>query len=236
VNATRFLNFAAACIGFVLASAVCAAEPRHVPDTMAQRVLACTGCHGKEGRATPAGYFPRIAGKPAGYLYNQLVNFRDGRRNYPLMVYLVEYLTDDYLREIAQHFASLDLPYPPPQVSAVSTQIAQRGEELVRRGDRARNIPACAECHGENLAGVNPYVPGLLGLSRDYIYGQLGFWKNGERRALAPDCMAKIAAQLTPADVDAVSAWLAGQTIPAGTKPSSGFGAPLPLECGSVRK
>jgi cytochrome c553 len=219
-----------------LATSVHAAEPRRVPDTMAQRVLACTGCHGKEGRATPAGYFPRIAGKPAGYLYNQLTNFRDGRRNYPLMVYLVEYLTDDYLREIAQHFASLDLPYAPPQVSALPPQLAARGEALVRRGNRSRNIPACAECHGDNLVGVNPYVPGLLGLSRDYIYGQLGFWKNGERRAHAPDCMAKIAAQLTPADVEAVSGWLAAQSIPTGAKPGAGFSAPLPLECGSVRK
>ena len=47
---------------------------------MAERVRACTACHGKEGRATSDGYYPRIAGKPAGYLYNQLVNFRDGRR------------------------------------------------------------------------------------------------------------------------------------------------------------
>jgi cytochrome c553 len=236
VNAIAIVSIAAACFGVVLSGTLHAAESRRVPDTMAQRVLACTGCHGKEGRATPAGYFPRIAGKPAGYLYNQLVNFRDGRRNYPLMVYLVEYLTDDYLREIAQHFASLDLPYPPPQSAGLPTQLAARGEELVRRGDRSRNIPACAECHGENLVGVNPYVAGLLGLSRDYIYGQLGFWKNGERRALAPDCMAKIAAQLTPADVDAVSAWLAAQAIPAGAKPASGFSASLPLECGSVRK
>jgi len=163
VNAIRFAHIAGALIGFVVVTPAPAGEPRRVPDTMAQRVLACTGCHGKEGRATPAGYFPRIAGKPAGYLYNQLVNFRDGRRNYPLMVYLVEYLTDDYLREIAQHFASLDLPYPPPQVSGVSAPLAQRGEQLVRRGDRARNIPACAECHGENLVGVNPYVPSSPG-------------------------------------------------------------------------
>ena len=39
---------------------------------MAQRVLACTGCHGPEGRAAADGYYPRIAGKPAGYLFNQL--------------------------------------------------------------------------------------------------------------------------------------------------------------------
>src|SRR3954470_4925361 len=99
----------AACAG-----AADAAQPPAVPDTIAQRVTACTPCHGKEGRATNEGYFPRIAGKPAGYLYNQLLNFRDGRRNYPLMVYLVEHLTDDYLSEIARYFASLDVPYPPP--------------------------------------------------------------------------------------------------------------------------
>ena len=38
-----------------------------VPDTIAQRAAACVACHGREGRATSAGFFPRIAGKPAGY-------------------------------------------------------------------------------------------------------------------------------------------------------------------------
>ena len=76
--------------------------------SMASRVLACTACHGKEGRATPDGYFPRIAGQPAGYLANQLLNFRDGRRSYPQMGYPIEHLTDDYLRAMAEHFAALD--------------------------------------------------------------------------------------------------------------------------------
>ena len=59
-------------------------QPHTVPDTLQQRLLACTACHGKDGRATSQGYFPRIAGKPAGYLYNQLLNFREGRRNAPI--------------------------------------------------------------------------------------------------------------------------------------------------------
>lgn len=62
------------------------AQQVQVPDTLAQRVLACAACHGKEERATIAGYFPRIAGKPAGYLYNQLINFLEGRRQYPLIM------------------------------------------------------------------------------------------------------------------------------------------------------
>ena len=221
---------------FIVTTASAASEPRRVPDTMAQRVLACTGCHGREGRTTPEGYFPRIAGKPAGYLYNQLVNFRDGRRNYPLMVYLVEHLTDEYLREMAQHFAAIDLPYPPPQPVALPAQQQSRAEALVRRGDPARKIPACAECHGQQLLGVEPYVPGLLGLSRDYLYGQLGFWKNGERRAHAPDCMATIASRLTPEDVGAVSAWLAAQPVAKGAKPAAAFATPPSMACGSIAK
>src|SRR5258708_7043206 len=69
----------------------------HVADTIAERVRACTVCHGDEGRATSDGYYPRIAGKPAGYLYNQLVNFRDGRRRNATMTYLVGNLPDSYL-------------------------------------------------------------------------------------------------------------------------------------------
>ena len=97
------------------------------PAAMAPRVLACKVCHGKEGRATPDGYFPRIAGKPAGYLANQLLNFRDGRRSYPQMTYLIEHLTDDYLREMAEHFAALDLPYPPPPAPQAPAAVLEQG-------------------------------------------------------------------------------------------------------------
>src|SRR4249920_3565375 len=87
-------------------AAAATAAPIVFQDTMAQRTLACTSCHGREGRAGPDGYYPRIAGKPAVYLYNQLLHFREGRRHYGLMAGLLETLSDDYLAEIALHFAS----------------------------------------------------------------------------------------------------------------------------------
>ena len=65
---------------------------------MEARVQGCVTCHGQSGQGTSNEYFPRIAGKPAGYLYNQLVDFRDGTRHYPPMNYLVAYLPDAYLR------------------------------------------------------------------------------------------------------------------------------------------
>ena len=48
--------------------------PKPFEDSIAQRSLACTHCHGAQGRAAPDGYYPRLAGKPAGYLYNQLLH------------------------------------------------------------------------------------------------------------------------------------------------------------------
>jgi cytochrome c553 len=54
----------------------------------------------------------------------------------------------------------------------------------------------------------------LLGLSRDYLNAQLGAWRTGQRRALAPDCMAEIARRLTAEDLSAVTAFLAAEPLP----------------------
>lgn len=210
------------------------AAPPAFEDTMAQRVLACTACHGAQGRAAPDGYFPRIAGKPAGYLYNQLVNFHDGRRSYRLMTQMVEPLTDSYLREMAEHFAALDLPYPAPSPVSATAQELQRGEQLALRGDAARQVPACVQCHGAALTGVQPSTPGLLGLPRDYLNAQMGAWRSSQRRAHAPDCMATITRRLSDSDVSAVSGWLASQRLPVNPKPARALPASLPLDCGSA--
>ena len=153
-------------------------------DSMAERTRACSHCHGKQGRAGPDGYYPRLAGKPAAYLYNQLRNFREGRRHYSLMTGLLEPLTDAYLMEMAQYFAGLNLPYPPPTpvTATTPTQLA-RGRTLVMQGDPQKKIPACTNCHGDRLTGALPHVPGLLGLPRDYLNAQLGGWQTGQRRA-----------------------------------------------------
>lgn len=205
-------------------------------DTLAQRLQACTGCHGEQGRATSGGYQPRLAGKPAGYLFHQLLNFRDGRRDYGPMTALVDPLSDDYLREIAAHFASLDVPYPAPQPVTANAQTLQRGERLVRQGDPTTGLPACAQCHGDTMMGVAPAIPGLLGLPRDYVNAQLGAWRSGKRRSQSPDCMAQVAQQLSLADIDAVSQWLAAQPVPSGAKPLAGLpaGQKLPVACGGV--
>ncbi len=218
----------------LLAGALAQAAPALIEDSLAQRLAACTTCHGKQGRAAPDGYHPRIAGKPAGYLLHQLQNFRDGRRRYGPMVALVDPLPDTYLREMAEYFAALDLPYPAPTSAAESAAVLQRGRTLALQGDAAKGLRACSACHGAALTGVLPAVPGLLGLPRDYLVGQLGAWVHGERQALAPDCMAAVAKKLDGGDLVAVSAWLASQPLPVPAKPAVALVQVPPERCGSM--
>jgi cytochrome c553 len=222
----------------LLAACLLAAGPARsaapFEDSMAQRTLACTACHGAQGRAGPDGYYPRIAGKPAGYLYNQLLNFRDGRRHYGLMTRLLDPLSEPYLLEIAQHFASLDLPYEQPPAPRAPAAVLERGRQLALQGDAASRLPACASCHGPALTGVQPNTPGLLGLSRDYLNSQLGAWRTGQRRAHAPDCMAQVARGLSPEDLNAVASWLASQPLPAQTHAVDRLPQPPGIACGSA--
>ncbi|MDB5909060.1 MAG: Cytochrome [Massilia sp.] len=206
-------------------------RPAVLPDTMEQRVIACTSCHAKDQGGDA--FFPRISGKPAGYLYNQLINFREGRRKYPMMTYMVDYLPDAYLREIAEYFSAQHLKPPPVQLANAPQAVLERGKQLVTQGDKAIKVPACIACHGERLTGVAPAIPGLVGLPRDYINAQFGAWKTKVRRARAPDCMAEIANRLSESDVAAISSYLATLPLPADPTPATTIARPLPLACGS---
>jgi cytochrome c553 len=221
------------------ADAVPAAQPSPDTDTapldsIEQRVKPCTACHGNEGRATREGYFPRIAGKPAGYLFNQLLNFREGRRHFPMMTYMAQLQTDAYLRELADYFGALRVPYAPPHPPNATAAILERGRQLVTEGDRALNVPACNSCHGRRLLGVSPAVPGLLGVSQDYLTAQLGAWREGVRAAAAPDCMGELVRRMRTDDLNAATTWLASQGVPQPADPDTSFENPPPLRCGSI--
>jgi cytochrome c553 len=146
---------------------------------------------------------------------------------------MVSYLSDAYLREMAEYYAKLDPPYR-TGISRASKDTLARGEALALRGDPSRNLPACADCHGRALHGMEPAIPGLLGLSAYYIGQQMSAWRIGQRRAQEPDCMAKIAQTLGTEDATAVAAWLAAQPVSIASAPAPKATAKLPMECGSL--
>lgn len=106
------------------------------------------------------------------------------------------------------------------------------GKSLVMNGEASRKVPACAACHGASLTGMQPAIPGLVGLHADYISAQLGAFRYGTRQAASPDCMHDIASRLDDRDITAIAAWLAAQPAPANPMPAAP--SSLPLACGSV--
>ena len=82
-------------------------------------------------------------------------------------------------------------------------------------------------------AGYCRACPACWNLPRDYIGAQIGSWKNGLRRAAEPDCMADVAAKLTPADISALAAWLSSRPVPASYAAEPADSLKLPAECGS---
>ncbi len=203
-------------------------------DSVAQRVAACSSCHGEQGRASPDGYYPRIAGKPGGYLYRQLLNFRDGVRHNQVMQQMLEYLPDDFLKEIAGYFAAQHPQYAAAPASDAGAAVLARGKTLALEGDRAHQLPACTACHGEALMGVKPDLPGLVGLPRDYLAAQLGAWRTGTRKMREPDCMAQVVEKLSADDVAAVTAWLSTQPVDPAAVPDEAPKQERPLRCGAA--
>lgn len=230
----QMLSAAAALLGMLIAFEPAAQARRPIPDTMAQRALACTGCHGEQGRSRPDGYVPRLAGKPAGYLLAQLQAFREGRRQNEVMAALLAPLDDGMLAALAGHFAGLSVPYPPPTPAAMAAPDEQRARQLVETGDAAARVPPCSGCHGQALTGVAPHMPGLLGLPADYLVAQLGAWRTGHRTARQPDCMAQIARRLPADDVAWVARWLASQPVPVASGAVQQPPGRWPMACGGI--
>ena len=135
--------FALACFALKAGIALAAYQQ---PNTMEARLQACAACHGAKGEGIDNPYFPRLAAKPAGYLYNQLVAFKNGQRHYPPMTYLLEYLPEGYLQAMAEYFAAQRPPFPPPAIPDVSSDMLAHGELLVKL--HVVVLPADLVCSG----------------------------------------------------------------------------------------
>ena len=66
-------------VAAVLTSMTVGAQQVQVPDTLAQRVLACAACHGKRLTGTLPG-IPSLVGLPRDYLNSQFGAWKNGAR------------------------------------------------------------------------------------------------------------------------------------------------------------
>ncbi|HTV86000.1 MAG TPA: cytochrome c [Dyella sp.] len=70
------------------------------------KAAACIACHGADGNAVDPQY-PRLAGQYYGYIKEALHEYKDGRRNNPIMKGFASTLSDQDIEDIAAYFSSM---------------------------------------------------------------------------------------------------------------------------------
>lgn len=70
------------------------------------KAVVCFACHGADGNAVDPQY-PRLAGQYNAYLQQVLHEYKDGRRNNPIMKGFAATLSDQDIEDVAAYFSSL---------------------------------------------------------------------------------------------------------------------------------
>lgn len=170
----------------------------------------CALCHSLNGISRTA-RFPHLAGQRAAYIRKQLKDFRAGHRanDNGQMVSIVEAeLSEANIPVVAEYFAALTPPLP--KASDVADKKIAQGKSLFEAGDPDAKIPACATCHGTAIPAI-AYAPHLSAQHAGYVAKQLSDFKSGARTNDKTGTMAGIAARLSAADIENVSAYVAAR-------------------------
>ncbi len=163
---------------------------------------ACFLCHGLKGEGD--GLAPRLAGQSAGYLMKQMEDYAHRWRDHKDMSPIAARLDDGERIAVATYYASLGDRRPGRLRQAVS------GWSLYLEGDPERGLAPCARCHGQYGRGVGLGYPVLASQPAEYVSAQLHAFRESRRRNDPQDVMGAIARQLTLAEIEAVSNYVAG--------------------------
>jgi cytochrome c553 len=178
----------------------------------------CSTCHGLDGQSVNT-LFPKLAGQTKPYIQGQLeaiqARDRNSEHTRQFMWGPARFLTPRQIDEIATYFSS----QTPMRAGAAPSPLAERGKVIYHQGLPAAGVQACASCHGDAGEG-DDVVPRLAGQHRYYLVSR------------ARIAMTKIVANVSDADIAAVSAYLAsigvGGAAPATLKPTGEKVAEVP--------
>ncbi|WP_371375086.1 cytochrome c [Thalassotalea aquiviva] len=77
-------------------------------------VAFCAPCHGAEG-ISPFAIYPNLAGLEQRYIYQQLQDYKAKKRENDIMQGMVQRLSDQDMRLLAQYYAQKRAPQPKPE-------------------------------------------------------------------------------------------------------------------------
>jgi cytochrome c553 len=163
----------------------------------------CAACHTADGsRGSPA--YPILQGQHPEYLVKQLTEYKSGARANAIMAGMAGLLSLDDMKNVAAFYASKQAK---PGFAKNKDSVAL-GEKIYRGGIVAKQVPACAGCHGPTGAGIPVQYPRLGGQHADYAEAQLVAFRGGIRKNSAQ--MTAIASRLSDAEIKAVADYVAG--------------------------
>ncbi len=166
----------------------------------------CYGCHGIANyrNAYPDYSVPKLRHQNAEYLVAALHEYRDGTRPHATMHAQASSLSDQDIEDIAAYL---------------------QGPEPIKPGTPApgkappKQVAACIACHGETGLGtaapLEPKPAVLAGQHEDYLEQALTAYRNGRRKNVVMDGMAKLLT--SDADVRIAAEYFANQPSPLAT-------------------
>jgi cytochrome c553 len=171
------------------------AQPAPMPPKPAQADL-CTACHGPNGNAViPQN--PRLAGQTWRYTYQQLKDFKEGRRKDPQMSPIAESLSRDDMIALGNWFAAQT-----PAPNEFKTDPAK-----VAAGRKTSDAVLCPMCHLGGLSGQNE-IPRVAGQNYEYTVKQLQDFKH-RRRTNDAGSMTSVTSTLSDQDIDNLAQYAA---------------------------
>lgn len=164
---------------------------------IAERIEICTGCHGDGGLPTEVD-IPIISGQEYYYLYVQLKDYKAGRRDSELMTDIVQDLTKDEMKALAQHFSERGWPKNGFRSDDADTAVAER----------AATAGMCVQCHLGGYEG-NSRIPRLAGQQAGYLERTMLEFKNKIR--MNAQAKGSLFATYDDADIAAMARYLSGR-------------------------
>jgi cytochrome c553 len=137
---------------------------------------------------------PKLRGQRPQYLVAALKAYKSGERSHGTMHSQAVSMSDQDMADVAAYLAG-------PKVLSES-------KNDVKAEARPKASEICLACHGTNGVGITPDYPTISGQHRDYIVRALTDYKKGGRKNAV---MGGMVQSLTPADIEELAAYYAGQ-------------------------
>jgi cytochrome c553 len=183
-------------VAFLLALLAAATGQAQTPSPP-PKAETCAACHGPNGNSTQP-QFPSLAGQTSRYLYLQLRDFQEKRRNDPVMSPIAEGLSRDEVRALSDWYAA-QRPAPIP---------IRPDAQKANLGKAKSDETLCTMCHLGGFSGQNE-IPRVAGQRYDYIVKQLSDFKTRKRTNDAGN-MTSVASTLSDEDISNLANYIAG--------------------------